>query len=193
MNKTGKVIIPANPNRYYPSSSVGFQWSDGVITNTYYTEVNKDGVPTKGGGYEWSFVELYDYSGKLIKKLDGYRLAVPLGGGYTLAAHQLNEGEIIEYLDTAAYERHWTVFDRNGNIVVDNAAKNDYYVLGGRADGYGYGYANGYVILPRELQSCGYARRDCTVLQRNAITCTKQSGKDIGKSLQNYLQAWRGL
>ncbi len=150
MNKTGKVIIPANPNRYYPSSSVGFQWSDGVITNTYYTEVNKDGVPTKGGGYEWSFVELYDYSGKLIKKLDGYRLAVPLGGGYTLAAHQLNEGEIIEYLDTAAYERHWTVFDRNGNIVVDNAAKNDYYVLGGRADGYGYGYANGYVYFAGE-------------------------------------------
>ena len=150
MNKTGKVIIPANPNRYYPSSSVGFQWSDGVITNTYYTEVNKDGVPTKGGGYEWSFVELYDYSGKLIKKLDGYRLAVPLGGGYTLAAHQLNEGEIIEYLDTAAYERHWTVFDRNGSIVVDNAAKNDYYVLGGRADGYGYGYANGYVYFAGE-------------------------------------------
>ena len=150
MNKTGQAIIPADPNRFYPTYSDGFLWSDGVITNNYYTEVNKDGVPTKGGGYEWSFVELYDYSGKLIKKLDGYRLAVPLGGGYTLAAHQLNEGEIIEYLDTAAYERHWTVFDRNGNIVVDNAAKNDYYVLGGRADGYVYGYANGYVYFAEE-------------------------------------------
>lgn len=150
MDKTGKVIIPANPDRYYPTDSPGFQWSDGVITNTYYTEVNKDGIPTKGGGYSWSFVELYDYSGKLIKKLDGYRLAVPLGGGYTLAAHQLNEGEKIQYLDTEAYERYWTVFDRYGNIVADKAAKNDYHVLGGRADGYVYGYANGYVYFAEE-------------------------------------------
>lgn len=150
MDKTGKIIIPANPDRYYPSDSPGFQWSDGVITNTYHTEVNKDGMPTKGGGYSWSFVELYDYSGKLIKKLDGYRVAVPLGGGYTLAAHQLNEGGKIQYLDTEAYERYWTVFDRYGNIVADKAAKNDYHVLGGRADGYGYGYANGYVYFAEE-------------------------------------------
>ncbi|HHX92242.1 MAG TPA: WG repeat-containing protein [Clostridiales bacterium] len=150
MDKAGKAIIPGNKDRIYPSSDVGFQWADGIITNTYTTEVNKSGVPTKGGGYSWTFAEIYDYSGKLIKKLDGYRVAVPLGGGYTLAKHQLNQGQIITYLDTQAYECYWTVFDRYGNIVVDFAAKNDYYVLGGRADGYGYGYANGYVYFAGE-------------------------------------------
>jgi len=150
MDKTGKVIIPGNKDRIYPSSDVGFQWADGIITNTYTTEVNQSGVPTKGGGYEWTFAEIYDYSGKLIKKLDGYRVAVPLGGGYTLAKHQLNQGKIITYLDTQAYECYWSVFDRYGNIVVDFAAQNDYYVLGGRADGFGYGYANGYVYFAGE-------------------------------------------
>ena len=150
MDKTGKVIIPANPNRQYRTGLFGLLWSDGVITNTYYTEVNKDGIPTKGGGHSWSFVELYDYSGKLIKKLDGYRVAVPLGGGYTLAKHQINKGKIVQYLDTEAFECYWTVFDRNGNIVVNNAAKNDFYVLGGRADGYTYGYEIGYVYFAGE-------------------------------------------
>lgn len=145
MDKTGKVIIPSHPDRYYYSGNFGLLWKDGVIVNSYYTEVSKKGVPTKGGGNEWSFTELYDYSGKLIKKLDGYVEAYPLGGGYTLALHQVPYGETIKYLDTEAYVGYWTVFDRTGKIVVDNVQKNNFYLLNND-----YGYANGYVYFGGE-------------------------------------------
>ena len=145
MDKTGKVIVQPNPDRYYPSYAFGLRWKDGVIVNNYFTEVNKEGVPTKGGGYEWTFTELYDYSGKLIKKLNEYTDAMPIGGGYTLALHQVPYGETIKYLDTEAYVAHWTVFDRTGKIVVDNVQKNNFYLLNSA-----YGYANGYVYFGGE-------------------------------------------
>lgn len=145
MDKTGKVIIPSNPDRYYPSGQFGLLWKDGIIVNNYFTEVDSKGIPTKGGGREWSFVELYDYSGKLIKTLDGYTSAMPIGGGFTLALHQVPYGKTIKYLDTEAYEGYWTVFDRNGKIVVDNVEKNNFYLLNTA-----YGYANGYVYFGGE-------------------------------------------
>jgi hypothetical protein len=145
MDKDGKVIVPSHPDRYYWSRQFGLRWKDGVIVNCYFMEVNKEGVPTKGGGREWSFTELYDYSGKLIKKLDGYTDAMPIGGGYTLALHQVPYGETIKYLGTEAYVSHWTVFDRNGKIVIDNVQKNNFYLLNSA-----YGYANGYVYFGGE-------------------------------------------
>jgi len=145
MDKKGKVIVPSHPERYYPSLQFGLQWKDGVIANTYTTEANKTGVPEKGGGIEWSFSELYDYSGKLIKKLDGYVEAMPLGGGFTLALHQVPYGKTIKYLDTESYVGYWTVFDRNGKIVVDNVQENNFYLLNSP-----YGYANGYIYFGGE-------------------------------------------
>lgn len=145
MDKTGKVIVPSNPNRYYPSRQFGLQWKDGVIVNCYSTEVNAKGVPTKGGGKEWSFTELYDYSGKLIKKLDGYTAATPLGGGYTLALHQLPT-DAPQMIEGSMYiPGYWTVFDRNGNIVLDNLQKNNFDLLNKP-----HGYANGYVYFGGE-------------------------------------------
>ncbi len=145
MDKSGKVVVPSHPDRWYYSDQFGLQWKDGVIVNYYFTKVNKAGVPTKNGELFWSFTELYDYSGKLIKKLDGYVSAMPIGGGYTLALHQVMGGKKVKYLDTEAYEGYWTVFDRNGKIVVDNVQKNNFYLLNSA-----YGYANGYVYFGGE-------------------------------------------
>lgn len=142
MDKTGKVIVPSNPDRWYYSNPFGLQWKDGVIVNCYSTRVNAKGVPTKGGEKEWTLTELYDYSGKLIKKLDEYVSAMPIGGGYTLALHQVPYGTKVKYLDTEMYEGYWTVFDRTGKIVVDNVQKNNFYLLNSA-----YGYANGYVYF----------------------------------------------
>jgi hypothetical protein len=145
MDKTGKVIVPSNPNRRYYSNPFGLQWKDGVIMNSYFTEVNAKGVPTKGGGKEWSFTELYDYSGKLIKKLDGYTDGMPIGGGFTLALHQLPTDVPVNIEGTRHIPGYWTVFDRNGKIVIDNVQKNNFNLLKSA-----YGYANGYVYFGGE-------------------------------------------
>lgn len=145
MDKTGKVIVPSHPDRYYWSNQFGLQWKDGVIVNSYFTEVNKEGVPTKGGKHEWSFVELYDYSGNLIKKLDGYTDAMPIGGGFTLALHQLPTDEPVNIGGSMHIPGYWTVFDRTGNIVVDNVQKNNFNLLRSAN-----GYANGYVYFGGE-------------------------------------------
>ncbi len=131
MDKTGKVIIPANKDRWYPSSEFGLQWKDGVIAVTYVTEVNAKGVPQKGGGHEGTFSELYDYSGKLIKKLDGYTYAWPFGGGYTLALRLLSDTQ-----------RYWTVFDKNGKAVIDQVEKNNFDLFNQPM-----GYGNGYIYF----------------------------------------------
>lgn len=145
MNKQGKAIIPAKSDRFYYSDNFGLLWKDGIIVNNYYTNVNEKGVPTKDGKYGWTFTELYDYSGKLIKKLNEYTDAMPIGGGYTLALHQVIGEETIEFLDTETYPGYWTVFDRTGKIVVDNVQKNNFYLLNDA-----YGYANGYVYFGGE-------------------------------------------
>ena len=145
MDKTGKVILPANPDRWYPSRAFGLQWQDGVIVNNYTTEVNAKGVPTKGGGKEWSFTELYDYSGKLIRNLDGYVEAMPLGGGYTLALHQLPTDAPVNIGGSMYIPGYWSVFDRNGKIVVDTVQKNNFALLNSAC-----GYANGYVYFGGE-------------------------------------------
>ena len=68
-----------------------------------------------------------------------------MGGGYTLALHQVPYGPKVKYLDTEMYEGYWTVFDRTGKIVVDNVQKNNFYLLNSA-----YGYANGYVYFGGE-------------------------------------------
>ena len=145
MDKTGKVIVPSNPDRWYYSNPFGLQWKDGVIMNSYFTEVNTKGVPTKGGGKEWSFTELYDYSGKLIKRLDGYTDGMPIGGGFTLALHQLPTDAPVNIEGTRHIPGYWTVFDRNGKIVIDNVQKNNFNLFNTA-----YGYANGYVYFGGE-------------------------------------------
>jgi hypothetical protein len=145
MDKAGKVIVPSNPDRWYYSGQFGLLWEDGVIVNNYFMEVNAEGVPTKGGGNEWSFTELYDYSGKLIKKLDGYVSAIPLGGGYTLALHQLPTDEPVNIGGNMYIPGYWSVFDRAGKIVVDNVQKNNFRLLSSAN-----GYANGYVYFGGE-------------------------------------------
>lgn len=167
MDKTGKVIVPPNPDRYYHSDQFGLQWKDGVIVNFYSTEVNAKGIPTKGGGKEWSFTELYNYSGKLIKKLDEYTDAMPIGGGFTLALHQVPYGKTVKYLDTEAYEDYWTVFDRNGKIVVDNVQKNNFYLLNSA-----YGYANGYVYFGGEGYKVSETPAMVTPTPRTEVTAT---------------------
>ncbi|HOJ11156.1 MAG TPA: WG repeat-containing protein [Clostridiales bacterium] len=133
IDKTGKVIIPANKDEWFHSSNFGLLWRDGVIAVTPTKEVNAKGVPTKGGGHSWSFSSLYDYSGKLIKKLEGYVYALPIVGGYTLAMHQLPED---------VYSCYWTVFDRSGNIVIDKAESNNFNLLN-----QGVGIENGYIFF----------------------------------------------
>jgi hypothetical protein len=142
MDKTGKIIIPANKDEWFHSYSFGLQWRDGVIAVTPDKEVNAKGVPTKGGGYEWSFSAIYDYSGKLIKNLEGYVYAMPIGSGFTMALHQLPDGALVDVLDTQMNEGYWSVFDRYGNMVVDKAEKNNFYLINSP-----YGYDNGYIYL----------------------------------------------
>ena len=142
MDKTGKVIIPANKDEWFHSYSFGLLWRDGVIAVTPDKEVNAKGVPTKGGGYEWSFSAIYDYSGKLIKNLEGYVYAMPIGSGFTMALHQLPDGALVDVLDTQMNEGYWSVFDRYGNMVVDKAEKNNFYLINSP-----YGYDNGYIYL----------------------------------------------
>lgn len=136
MDRQGKVVIPSNPDRWYPTMMFGLLWEDGIIVNSYSTETDKEGTPAKKGGYEWSFVELYDYSGKLVKKLDGYVYAFPVDGGYVIALHQLRTNSAV---------CHWSVFDRNGRIVLDNLKKNNPNILGSP-----YGYENGYLYFAGE-------------------------------------------
>jgi len=165
MDKTGKVIVPSNPDRWYYSDQFGLQWKDGVIVNNYSTEVNMKGVPTKGGGKEWTFTELYDYSGKLIKKLDGYTDAMPIGGGFTLALHQLPTDARVMVEGSMYIPGYWTVFDRNGKIVVDNVQKNNFNLLNTV-----YGYANGYVYFGGEGYKVSEALAPVTPIPTPAVT-----------------------
>lgn len=142
MDKTGKVIIPAQADEWFHSDSFGLLWRDGVIAVSPNKAVDIKGAPTEGGGYEWSFSALYDYSGKLIKNLEGYVYALPIGGGYTLAMHQLPGGPLVNVLDTQMNEAYWSVFDRTGKMVVDQAEKNNFYLLNSPA-----GYENGYIYF----------------------------------------------
>jgi hypothetical protein len=143
MDKAGNVIIPAHPDRRYPSGEFGLLWKDGVIVNNYIARVNNSGVPAQDGNKSRSFTELYDYSGKLIKILDNYTVARPVGGGYTLALYQVYGGKVIS---NQYYEGHWTVFDRAGKVVLDNLQKNHFLLLSSRP----YGYANGYIYFADE-------------------------------------------
>ncbi|NLB24502.1 MAG: WG repeat-containing protein [Clostridiales bacterium] len=145
MDKQGKIIIPSNPSRLYHSYNFGLKWEDGIIVNCYYAETNKQGVQTKGGGYEWTFTELYDYSGKLIKKLDGYTDALVLGGGYVIALHQLATDPPENISGMLHIPGYWTLFDRNGNIVLDKLQKNNFNLPNTIN-----GYANGYVYFGGE-------------------------------------------
>lgn len=167
MDKTGKVIVPSNPDRYYWSNQFGLQWRDGVIVNSYFTEVNKEGIPTKGGGKEWSFTELYDYSGKLIRKLEGYVEAMPLGGGYTLALHQLPTDAPVNIGGSMHIPGFWTVFDRTGKIVVDDVQKNNFSLLNSA-----YGYANGYVYFGGEGYKVSETPAPVTTMPKSKTTAT---------------------
>ena len=167
MDKTGKVIVASNPDRWYRSDQFGLQWKDGIIVNNYYTEVNLNGVPTKGGGKEWTFTELYDYSGKLIKRLDGYTEAMPMGGGFTLALHQLPTDAPVNIGGSMHIPGHWTVFDRTGKIVVDNVQRNNFNLLNSA-----YGYANGYVYFGGEGYEVSGTSAPVTTTPEGKITAT---------------------
>lgn len=142
MNKTGKVIVAANKDEWFHSDSFGLRWRDGIIAVSPNREVNTKGVPTKGGGHVWSFSSIYDYSGKLIKKLDGYVDAMPIGGGYTLALHQLPDNPKVDVLDIQMNSAYWSVFDRTGKMVIEKVEKNNFYLLNNPA-----GYDNGYIYF----------------------------------------------
>lgn len=137
MNKTGKVIIPAKEDEYFPSGIYVCDRKDGVIAYGPYKRVNEKGVPDKNGKYQWNFVSLYDYSGKLIKKLDGYVEAYPLGSGYTAALRQTFD-DVVNKHD---YSGYWSIFDRNGNMVVEKAEVNNFNIPNlpmGEDNGYVY-------------------------------------------------------
>lgn len=142
INKEGQIIIPAQDDEWFPSSSFGLQWRDGVIAVSADKEANSQGVATIGGGYEWTFSALYDYSGTLIRNLDGYVWALPIGGGYTLALHQLPEGPLVDVLGIQMPEGYWSVFDRKGRMVVEKAEENNFYLVGSPI-----GYDNGYIYF----------------------------------------------
>lgn len=127
MDKTGKVIISHNLDKWFPSTSGSFilDWKDGVIVAGPYTRVNEKGEVSKNGKYTWNFPAIYDYSGKLIKKLDGYVEAVPLGGGYTLALHQSFE-DVRKGNTLSGY---WSLFDRTGKMVIEKAEENNFYLM----------------------------------------------------------------
>lgn len=137
MDKNGKTVIPADPDKLYPSP-FPTKWKDGIICNNYFLETDANGNPKKGGKHRWGFTEIYDYKGKLIGKLKGYREAQPLGGGYILARYQTQNKEGAFY---------WTLFDSKLNVIDDKLCKGDLNVMGGRGDNYFAGYANGYVFF----------------------------------------------
>lgn len=140
IDKTGKIIIPADKNGWIESDNFGLQWKDGIIAVTVCKAVNAQGVPTVGAGGNWSFSAIYDYSGNLIKNLDGYVYAWPISGGYTIALHQL---------PSDVGNLYWSLFDRTGAVVLDQIEKGNRDLLNRRVvieNGYLYINQNRYEI-----------------------------------------------
>lgn len=142
MDKTGKPIIPASKDEYFRADNFGLNWKDGVIAVSPWAKANEKGEPTKNGKFYWPYLSLYDYSGKLIAQPKGYTDGIPLGGGYTLALHQVPVDKTVATNFGDQYPAYWSVFDRNGNIVVEKAEANNFYLLNAP-----YGYDNGYVFF----------------------------------------------
>lgn len=142
LDKNGKVIIPAELGTITDDENYGLRWKDGVIAVTRYCKSNIKGQRDASGKYWWPHLYLYDYTGKLIAKPEGYTDGYPLGGGYTLSMYQVPTTERVQFLDTEEYPCYWSVFDRSGNKVVEKAEENNYYLLSSHC-----GYENGYVFF----------------------------------------------
>lgn len=142
MDKTGKVIIPAEKNTFMDAAGFGLYWKDGVIAVAPWCKANEKGRRDAGGKYWWPHLYLYDYTGRLIAKPEGYTNGYPLGGGYTLSMYQTPVNETVEGLGGKEYPAYWSVFDRYGKKVVEKAEPNNFYLLNAP-----YGYENGYVFF----------------------------------------------
>ncbi|MEG1579336.1 MAG: WG repeat-containing protein, partial [Oscillospiraceae bacterium] len=88
LDKTGKVIIPAEPDTFITGNQFGLWWKDGIIAVAPFCKTNENGQRDNNGKYWWQHLYLYDYSGRLIAKPEGYTGGYPLGGGYTLSMYQ---------------------------------------------------------------------------------------------------------
>lgn len=142
MDKTGKIIYSSGKDEFFPEWEMP-NWKDGVIVAAPFTRANAMGEADPSSSEWWSIMALYDYAGNLLVKPKGYAYGEAMGGGYTLAgfARPKDKTGAIENVPVT-----WSIFDRNGNLVVDRVAGNG-YLKGIDKITYESSYENGYLYF----------------------------------------------